>query len=87
MFRFLCVTAHPDDEVGGFGGSLRLYASRGVEVSVICLTAGTAASNRGGAASDAELAAMRRKEFATACEMLKVKSWKSGIFPTELSTA
>ena len=72
MFRFLCVTAHPDDEVGGFGGSLRLYASRGVEVSVICLTAGTAASNRGGAASDAELAAMRRKEFATACEMLKV---------------
>jgi LmbE family N-acetylglucosaminyl deacetylase len=72
MFRFLCVTAHPDDEVGGFGGSLRLYALRGVEVSVICLTAGTAASNRGGATSDDELASMRRKEFARACEMLNV---------------
>lgn len=72
MFRFLCVTAHPDDEVGGFGGSLRLYALRGVEISVICLTAGTAASNRGGATSDAELAAMRRNEFARACEMLNV---------------
>jgi len=72
MFRFLCVTAHPDDEVGGFGGSLRLYATRGVEVNVICLTAGTAASNRGGAKDDAELAAMRQKEFAAACEMLKV---------------
>lgn len=72
MFRFLCVTAHPDDEVGGFGGSLRLYASRGVKTSVICLTAGTAASNRGGAQSDAELAAKRRAEFASACEMLNV---------------
>ena len=81
MFRFLCVTAHPDDEVGGFGGSLRLYASRGVEVSVICLTSGTAASNRGGAASDAELAAMRRKEFATACEMLKVSHGEVWDFP------
>lgn len=72
MFRFLCVTAHPDDEVGGFGGSLRLYAMRGVQVNVICLTPGTAASNRGGAKNDEELAAMRRKEFATACEMLHV---------------
>ncbi|HLH05666.1 MAG TPA: PIG-L family deacetylase [Terriglobales bacterium] len=72
MPRFLCVTAHPDDEVGGFGGSLRLYASRGTKVSVICLTAGTAASNRGGAKSDAELAAMRREEFRRACEMLNV---------------
>ncbi len=68
----MCVTAHPDDEAGNFGGSLRLYADRGVETSIVCLTPGQAASHRGGAKSDQELAALRRKEFAGACEVLKV---------------
>ena len=68
----MCVTAHPDDEAGGFGGSLRLYHDRGVETCVICLTPGQAATHRGGAANDQELAALRRKEFAAACEILKV---------------
>ncbi len=72
MFRLMCVTAHPDDEAGGFGGSLRLYHERGVETFVLCLTPGQAASNRGNAQSDAELAALRRKEFAASCEILKV---------------
>src|SRR6202521_4126282 len=72
MLRLMCITAHPDDEAGGFGGSLRLYHDRGIETCVVCLTSGQAASNRGGAASDQELAAMRRKEFAAACEILKV---------------
>lgn len=70
--RLLCVTAHPDDEAGGFGGTLQHYAERGVETYVICLTAGTAATHRGGAKDAAELAAMRRKEFADACRMLRV---------------
>ncbi len=47
MLKLLCVTAHPDDEAGAFGGTLLLYHERGVETSVICLTAGTAARNRG----------------------------------------
>jgi LmbE family N-acetylglucosaminyl deacetylase len=72
MLRMMCITAHPDDEAGGFGGSLRLYHERGVETCVICLTAGQAATHRGGAKSDQELGAMRRKEFAAACEILKV---------------
>lgn len=72
MLRMMCVTAHPDDEAGGFGGSLRLYHDRDVETCVICLTPGQAASNRGSAQNDAELAAMRRKEFAASCEILKV---------------
>ncbi|HXZ78719.1 MAG TPA: PIG-L family deacetylase [Terriglobales bacterium] len=72
MFRLLCITAHPDDEVGGFGGTLLLYGSRGVETYVTCLTPGQAATNRGGARSDAELAAMRRAEFAEACKILRV---------------
>jgi len=72
MLRMMCVTAHPDDEAGGFGGSLRLYAERGVETCVICLTPGQAATNRGEARNDLELAAIRRTEFAAACEILKV---------------
>jgi LmbE family N-acetylglucosaminyl deacetylase len=72
MFRLMVITAHPDDEAGGFGGALRLYADRGVETSVICLTPGQAATHRGGAKTDHELSAMRRKEFTASCEILKV---------------
>ena len=72
MLRLLVVTAHPDDEAGGFGGSLLLYHERGVETYVVCLTPGQAASNRGVAKSADELIAMRRQEFARSCEILKV---------------
>ncbi len=68
----LAVTAHPDDEAAGFGGALRLYSDRGVETSVICLTPGQAASHRGKARDDHELAALRRKEFAASCAILNV---------------
>jgi LmbE family N-acetylglucosaminyl deacetylase len=70
--RLLCVTAHPDDEAGGFGGSLLLYRSRGTETYVLCLTDGQAATHRGPAKTGAELAEVRRKEFAASCELLKV---------------
>jgi LmbE family N-acetylglucosaminyl deacetylase len=69
----MCVTAHPDDEAGSFGGTLRKYADRGVETCVVCLTPGQAASNRGNAASDEELARQRRKEFAESCQILGVR--------------
>jgi LmbE family N-acetylglucosaminyl deacetylase len=72
MLRLMCITAHPDDEAGSFGGSLRLYHDRGIETCVVCLTPGQAGTHRGGAASDQELATLRRKEFAAACEILKV---------------
>jgi LmbE family N-acetylglucosaminyl deacetylase len=70
--RLLGITAHPDGEAGAFGGSLLLYHSRGVETFVICLTPGQAATNRGQARSDEELAALRRDEFATSCRILQV---------------
>jgi len=73
MLRLLGVTAHPDDEVGAFGGSLLLYSSLGVETFVICLTPGQAATNRGQARSDEELAELRRAEFAASCEILQVR--------------
>jgi LmbE family N-acetylglucosaminyl deacetylase len=72
MLRLLCVTAHPDDEAGGFGGALLRYAERGVETHVICLTPGQAATHRGDAKSDAELSDIRRKEFVASCKLLKV---------------
>jgi len=72
MRRLMCVTAHPDDEAGNFGGCLRLYHDRGVETCVVCLTPGQAATHRGSARDDHELAALRRKEFAASCEILKV---------------
>lgn len=68
----MCITAHPDDEAGGFGGTLLKYHDRGVETCVVCLTAGQAASHRGRARDDQELAELRREEFAASCEILKV---------------
>lgn len=72
MLRLLCVTAHPDDEAGGFGGTLLACAQRGIETYVLCMTAGQAARNRGSARSDAELMELRRAEFAESCKILKV---------------
>jgi LmbE family N-acetylglucosaminyl deacetylase len=72
MFRLLCITAHPDDEAGAFGGTLALYADRGVEVHVVCLTAGTAAKNRGTAQTDEELAELRTAELLLSCEYLGI---------------
>jgi LmbE family N-acetylglucosaminyl deacetylase len=72
MRKLLCVTAHPDDEAGGFGGTLLLYHERGVETLVVCMTAGTAARNRGTARTDEELASLRRAEFAASCKMLGI---------------
>jgi LmbE family N-acetylglucosaminyl deacetylase len=76
QLRLLCVTAHPDDECFAFGGALALAVERGVEVSVLCLTDGQAATNRGSAASGAELGAMRRKEFVESCKLLGVAHYE-----------
>ena len=68
--RLLCICAHPDDECFAFGGALALYASRGVETSVLCLTDGQAATNRGEASSGKELGHTRRSEFEASCKVL-----------------
>jgi LmbE family N-acetylglucosaminyl deacetylase len=72
MFKLLCTTAHPDDEVWAFGGSLLEAHERGIETHVICLTRGAAATNRGGAKSGEDLSAMRVEEFYAACRLLKI---------------
>ncbi len=70
MLKLLCVTAHPDDEAGCFGGILSKYSEAGVECAVVCLTAGERAANRGGLVEDEVLKSRRRLEFADACRHL-----------------
>lgn len=72
MVKILGITAHPDDEVGAFGGTLLAYHARGVETCVICLTRGEAATHRGSAKSNEDLAQIRRAEFMESCKKLKV---------------
>lgn len=38
--KILAVLAHPDDETFGMGGTLVLYAKRGVQVDLVCATRG-----------------------------------------------
>lgn len=71
MLKLLVVTAHPDDEAT-FGGALLQAHERGAQTFVVCLTAGQAATHRGTATSDEELAYMRRREFQLSCEHLRV---------------
>ncbi len=73
--RLLAITAHPDDESGGFGGTLALYAARGVEVGVVCATRGEAGRHRGHTTSREELARVRAGEFHRACKFLGA-SWQ-----------
>lgn len=70
--RLLCITAHPDDESGAFGGALLMAHREGVETSLLCLTDGQAAHYRGGVEDNAELGRRRRAELAAACELLGV---------------
>ena len=69
----MCLTAHPDDEAGVFGGALLQAAGRGEPTSVLCLTQGAAGSYREPGQTDAELAELRRAEFHAACSLLKVQ--------------
>ncbi|HLJ78804.1 MAG TPA: PIG-L family deacetylase [Acidobacteriaceae bacterium] len=79
--RLLCVTAHPDDESGAFGGALMLAAQAGAETTVLCFTDGQAAHFRGTAAGDQELGALRRREMAAACGVLGVTRCEVLHFP------
>ena len=70
--KLLCIVAHPDDECFAFGGALALAADQGIETSVICLTDGQAATNRGDSQSAEDLGRMRRQEFSDSCNVLGV---------------
>ncbi len=79
--RLLCVTAHPDDESAGFGGALLMAHARGADTTVICLTEGRAASNRGDTRGNDALAAARIAELDISCGILGVTRYEVWKYP------
>jgi LmbE family N-acetylglucosaminyl deacetylase len=74
--RLLCVTAHPDDESLGFGGTLARCAAEGIEVSLLVATRGE--RGRHGDASEPHpgreaLGRIREQELRAASAVLGVR--------------
>lgn len=72
----MCVTAHPDDESLGFGGTLARYAAEGVEVSLVVATRGE--RGRYGDGSEPhpgpeQLGRIREGELRAACQVLGIR--------------
>lgn len=73
--RLMCITAHPDDESLGFGGTLARYASEGVELSLVVGTRGERGRHGDGSEqrpSAEELGRIRESELQAACDVLGV---------------
>jgi LmbE family N-acetylglucosaminyl deacetylase len=69
--RLLAVLAHPDDESFGMGGTLALYAQRGVEVHLICATRGEVGETPPGfERNDRSIAELRMDELRCAGQIL-----------------
>ncbi len=70
-YRLLAVFAHPDDESYGPGGTLALYAARGVDVHVLIMTDGAVGSVEPDVIDQVEnLAAVRARELRQAVDTL-----------------
>jgi N-acetyl-1-D-myo-inositol-2-amino-2-deoxy-alpha-D-glucopyranoside deacetylase len=71
----LAILAHPDDESFGMGGTLALYATRGVDVHLICATRGEVGeADPSLVAKFSSIAALRESELRCAEEVLGIKS-------------
>lgn len=68
--RLLAVFAHPDDETFGTGGTLALYAQRGVEVHLICATRGEVGEAPPDLKGFASIGEMREDELRRAAFVL-----------------
>ncbi|TAK35154.1 MAG: GlcNAc-PI de-N-acetylase [Chloroflexota bacterium] len=71
--RLLAVFAHPDDETFGIGGTLALYARRGVEVSLVCATRGEVGEAPPDLKGFATVGEMREDELRRAASILGLK--------------
>ncbi|MDP2660247.1 MAG: PIG-L deacetylase family protein [Dehalococcoidia bacterium] len=72
--RLLAVFAHPDDETLGNGGTLALYARRGVEVHLVCATRGEVGEAPQGLKGFSSIGEMREDELKTAAAVLGLKA-------------
>jgi LmbE family N-acetylglucosaminyl deacetylase len=80
--RLTALFAHPDDETYATGGTIARCASEGIRCSLYCATDGDAGRSSGiPVSSRAELAAIRRAELRTACEVLGIETLVSGGHP------
>ena len=68
--RLLAVFAHPDDETFGAGGTLALYARRGVEVHLVCATRGEVGEAPPGLEGFVSIGEMRESELRCAAGIL-----------------
>lgn len=80
-FRLLCMTAHPDDESGAFGGALLLAQQQKMDTTIVCLTDGQAAHYRGGTEDGNDLGQRRRAELEAACKLLGITRHEVLDFP------
>jgi len=74
--RLMCVTAHPDDESLGFGGTLACASAEGVEVSLVVATRGERGRHGDGSEPHPgleELGRIREAELRAACDVLGVR--------------
>ncbi|GAA2694646.1 PIG-L family deacetylase [Streptomyces lunalinharesii] len=81
------VTAHPDDEVLGFGGSLALLASGGADVHIVSVTDGERFRPRSTLNSADQLAGVRHRELRHALAQLglpEVRVERLGIPDTQV---
>jgi len=75
----LVVMAHPDDESFGIGGTLALYARKGVAIHLICLTDGAAGTVDPDLLKNHEtIAGLRSDELTCAANALGLTSFKLG---------
>lgn len=74
--KLLAVFAHPDDESFGPGGTLALYAKRGVEVHLICATRGEVGETPEdvGERTDEKVAQLRENELRCAAQILGLEA-------------
>ena len=72
--RLLTVFAHPDDESFGIGGTLALYARRGVETHLVCATRGEVGDAPDDLRGHTSKADMRVAELECASQILGLKS-------------
>ncbi|MBA2415148.1 MAG: PIG-L family deacetylase [Geodermatophilaceae bacterium] len=68
--RVVLLAPHPDDEILGAGGLLRLLSARGATVEVVAITDGEASHPDSGSLTPERLAVLRRKESLAALGVL-----------------
>jgi len=70
----MVITAHPDDETFGMGGTIAKYATEGCHISVVCATRGEAGEADPALLSQYEsMAALRESELRSAVKVLGVE--------------